>query len=100
MLLRVDSYLPQSHIDGAHELLDLVEQVVALLDHVLVLRVLHVGPAGLDNVTHLAATHDGKAKLGTSRQQITPVPSNQRRNAGCYHNGEQIRHANWSHTFN
>jgi hypothetical protein len=41
------------HINSAHELLDLVEQMVALLDHVLVLRILLVRPDGLDDVPDL-----------------------------------------------
>lgn len=80
------------NIDGSHKLLDLVEQMVALLDDILVLRVLLVGTAGFDDVPHLvnlrvqAPSRDKARQLRV--QQLSRYPK-RRRHGRQHHTAEE-----------
>lgn len=61
LLLFLDiSSLSPLDIDGAYELLDVVEQRVALLDHLVVLRVLGVRTQRLHDIAHLLTASEGQ----------------------------------------
>lgn len=58
------------HVDNTAQLLDTVQQDVALLDGLLVLSVLCVGSVGLDNAIHLV----NNAVQAASRDELGQIP--------------------------
>lgn len=58
------------HVDDTAQLLDTVQQDIALLDGLLVLSVLCIGSVSLDNAVHLV----NNAVQTTSRDELGQIP--------------------------